>query len=80
MMCVYIPRPKRPLILDSASGNLNMNLKLEFKPTRFDWLTDFRQKKKKKKLNSPTLMEAAGSKLGHPGRYDYHHFRSCPVI
>lgn len=60
MMRVYIPRPKRPLILDSASGNLNMNLKLEFKPTRFDWLADFRQKKKKKSLILPHSWKLLG--------------------
>lgn len=42
-MGVYIPSPKRPLILDRASGNLNMNFKRKFKPTRFDWFAGFRQ-------------------------------------
>ena len=75
MMGVYIPSPNRLLILDRASHNLNMNVKLKYKPTRSDLVAEFGQKK----LNPPMPTEAAWSRLGHPARYDCHHFRSCPL-
>lgn len=54
MMGVYILSPKRPLILDSASGNLYMNSKLNLNlPDLIGLLAS-----DKKKLNYPMHIEA----------------------
>lgn len=53
MIGIYIPRPKRLLILFRVSYNLNMNLKLKYKRKRFDsFLLLCLQEKKKKKIAS----------------------------
>lgn len=74
MIGIYIPHPKRLLILFRVSYNLNMNLKLKYKLKRFDsfllWCLQ-EKKKKKSKLNPSMPADAAVSPLEYSVRYDY---------